>query len=86
MTTQEMIDEIRSYEKLEEDWDSYGAEPINKKTIELGCYMAAVLPPGEWKVYPQHDGEIWFEKDDKINIGKITTSIISVWEIDDLDV
>lgn len=79
MTRLEMITAIEGFRNLGEDWDSYGAIPIREDTVQLALYISGVLPPGEWGVYPQHDGEIWFEQDGEFTGNEQKFSIISVF-------
>ncbi len=67
MDKSERADAILSFEELREDWDSYGAAPINRQMIEIAQRISSVLE-GEWFPSPCCNGEICFESDDGAHI------------------
>jgi len=71
----EMIKRINTFRTQKKDWDSYGADPINKATIELALSMVDKLDLSEnWFVAPCSGGEIMFESE--------YGSILNVWRED----
>lgn len=65
MTVLEMIKKIEGFRE-----SSYGSVPLREETIQMALHLTGHLPPGEWSVSPQHDGEIWFEKEELTEDGQ----------------
>lgn len=47
---------------LEENWDSYGARPIDPRCIEYALFFIQTMPPGTWTPVPCSDGSIQLER------------------------
>jgi len=47
---------------LQENWDSYGAPPLDKNCIEKARELYATLPDNGWWVVPCSDGGVQIEK------------------------
>jgi len=72
-----LIAQIDALAGLPKDWNSYGAEPFSKATLDLAAKIAVIIGDG-WKVCPSGDSsvelyrgdedEIIFVKDDRIEI------------------
>jgi len=72
-------------EKLEEDWDSYGAAPIDPRAIETGKYLEKVLITNFPNIqkFPSPDGGVSFEDNhNTIDIGP-DGQIESIWSDED---
>jgi hypothetical protein len=52
---------LEAMTKLEKDWDTYGAAPINKRCIEKAYRMLNVMP-GTWMATPTVDGGVMLEQ------------------------
>jgi len=62
VNTKEMLDRLDQFKSLGKNWDSYGAPPINAKSIELAKTLIPGLPKTEtWGVYPGTGGDVQFE-------------------------
>ena len=55
MTSMSREQTIESFAGLLPDWDSYGAEPFNERTIELALEVSAGLAD-EWYAVPVAEG------------------------------
>jgi len=47
---------LKSFAELQEDWDSYGASPINPDAIEGTKVLLDAIRDGEAQVFPTRDG------------------------------
>jgi hypothetical protein len=51
---------LEDMRKLEANWDSYGAPPINPRAIDKAYYLIGYLP-GAWTPVPCTDGSLQLE-------------------------
>ncbi|MBV6477748.1 MAG: hypothetical protein HGGPFJEG_00492 [Ignavibacteria bacterium] len=59
-----IINQLHEFLNLNENWDSYGAQPLNKKTIEKAIEVVNVLDRNNIEVYytaPSPSGDILLE-------------------------
>lgn len=48
--------------KLEANWDSYGAAPIDPDCIARASELAQLLGPDKWTAVPVNDGSVQLEQ------------------------
>lgn len=66
MNLQERRERIESFgvgELQEENWDSYGARPVDKRAINVALKVSEAFGDDDWFPSPCPDGDILFEKD-----------------------
>jgi len=65
---------IEKFRALKADWNSYGAEAFDPRTIDLALEIARKLGP-EWKCVPCADGpSVWLYRGDEEEILEVRTS------------
>ena len=61
----ERIESFGVGEMQEENWDSYGAAPVDKRAIEIALKISEGLGDEEWFPSPEPNGNIIFEKEEE---------------------
>lgn len=57
LLTKRQIEGFKAIEKLEKDWNSYGALPINKEILKQAKFICSLIGP-ECEMNPCIDGSI----------------------------
>jgi hypothetical protein len=54
--------QIADLAKLEANWDSYGAVPIDPLCLEHASFFILAMPPSMWTPVPCSDGSVLLER------------------------
>lgn len=59
----ENYEQLKEFEKLKENWDSYGGKPISKKCLKKANEILKLFPVTEWyDIVPCGDGSVQIER------------------------